>query len=281
MTDIDDKNVEASALCEQMENLNIVDQDAAENTVLGNTAILEGHANFNVTTKLEELASRIGEIEMKLELGNVIDHDFEAYRLAREQNSKYVSHHSFTVGFLRAELYDTKNAAWRMFRYLRIKLDLFGIDKLTQDILIDDLGEDGKRYLARGGLQVLPQRDTSGRRVVFGTGVLNGSGNASDVIGAVSVPCGVCILTCFYLIDSLDSNPAFRFPAFFGSNVPLIYSFLNRERPTFISGRLLVKTTPRKAGSRALPGFFGEFINLRCRTWPLRKPFVKYGLLHH
>ena len=116
------------------------------------------------------------------------DDGFEAYKVAREINPEYVKHPLFTKGFLRAEDYHTEKAARRIFTYLRIKLELFGRDKLTRDILLDDLGEDGRAYLESGALQILPKRDTSGRRVIFGVGRLNGKGTPRQVLSAVSVP---------------------------------------------------------------------------------------------
>lgn len=184
---------EAEALQEEMQRLNLRERHAADQTVLGNSAEgirIDGHysdvvdetTQVNLFRELEETIQRIW-----FEIGNARNPQFEAYRLARHQNTNYVTHPSFTIGFLRAERYNTEKAAYRMFTYLKIKLDLFGAAKLTQDILIDDLGEDGRGYLARGGLQVLPRRDSSGRRVVFGTGVLKGSSDASAIESAVGV----------------------------------------------------------------------------------------------
>eukprot|EP00531_Pseudo-nitzschia_arenysensis_P014817 CAMPEP_0116133752 /NCGR_PEP_ID=MMETSP0329-20121206/10274_1 /TAXON_ID=697910 /ORGANISM="Pseudo-nitzschia arenysensis, Strain B593" /LENGTH=642 /DNA_ID=CAMNT_0003628405 /DNA_START=170 /DNA_END=2098 /DNA_ORIENTATION=+ len=181
---------EAEALQEEMQKLNLRERHAADQTVLGNSAEgirIDGHysdvvdetTQVNLFRELEETIQRI-----RLNIGIASNPQFQAYSLARHQNTNYVTHPSFTIGFLRAERYNTEKAAYRMFTYLKIKLDLFGAAKLTQDILIDDLGEDGRGYLARGGLQVLPRRDSSGRRVVFGTGVLKGSSDASAIESA-------------------------------------------------------------------------------------------------
>ena len=208
---------EEEALNEEMQKLNVDEQIEADQIVLGNSAV-----GINLLASMSDVYEETKELKLKfMELANTINRieseiananntlfdtskleQFKAYKLAREQNATYVSHPVFTVGFLRAEHYNTEKAAYRMFRYLKIKLDLFGEEKLTQDIILDDLGDDGKRYLERGGLQVLPKRDAAGRRVVFGTGVLNGSSKASDIESAVgintSVLCVPCVMTiCF------------------------------------------------------------------------------------
>jgi len=190
---------EEEALNEEMQKLNIHERIEADRTIVGNSTVgINLQASISdvyeephqLNLKFRELANTIDRIESEIGNANSTQFDtskleqFKAYTLAREQNATYVSHPVFTIGFLRAEQYDAEKAAYRMFRYLKIKLDLFGVEKLTQDILLDDLGDDGKRYLERGGLQVLPKRDAAGRRVVFGTGVLNGSSKASDIESA-------------------------------------------------------------------------------------------------
>ncbi len=191
---------ETAALEEEMQGLNLFERREADQTVLGNIAagiridgyysdVFDPTIQRNLFRELEETINRI-----ESEIGNASNPQFEAYKLARDQNAAYVKHPAFTIGFLRAELYVVEKAAYRMFRYLKIKLDLFGEEKLTQDILIDDLGEDAKRYLERGGLQVLPKRDSSGRRVVFGTGLLNGSSDASAIDSAVGISWNVRVV---------------------------------------------------------------------------------------
>jgi len=83
-------------------------------------------------------------------IGNSSKPGLEAYRVARKQDETYVTNPNFTIGFLRAEHYDVKKAAWRMFRHLKIKRELFGDEKLARDILLDDLGEKGKEILEKG-----------------------------------------------------------------------------------------------------------------------------------
>jgi hypothetical protein len=66
---------------------------------------------------------------------------------------------NFRLSFLRAEQFDAKKAAERIFNHFEEKLDLFGPEKLTRDILIQDLDEETTECLECGRMQLLPQRD--------------------------------------------------------------------------------------------------------------------------
>ena len=47
------------------------------------------------------------------------------------------------------------------------KRNLFGEEKLAKTIELEDLSEDDKKSMATGAVQILPQRDSSGRAVVI------------------------------------------------------------------------------------------------------------------
>ena len=69
--------------------------------------------------------------------------------------------------FLRAELYNPSLAVERMIRYFDFKCELFGDDKLVEQITISDLSQEDIQSI-RGGYQVLlPCTDPSGRPVIF------------------------------------------------------------------------------------------------------------------
>ena len=67
--------------------------------------------------------------------------------------------------FLRAESFDPCNAASRMVRFFDEKCELFGADKLTKDITLEDLDPDDIITLENGFYQVLPEKDCAGRKV--------------------------------------------------------------------------------------------------------------------
>lgn len=177
----------------EMEKLDPNEQKEAEMTVLGYSATAIGilnrlskgpdnaenhfgglpeHPRF-LSLKFGELDVQIKKIEgFEVDVSSRSgrrkrDPDFEAYKLAREQDPKFIDHPLFKISFLRADRYNARKAAKRLLRYLREKLELFGRDKLTRDIFLDDLGAGGKKYLECNGLQVLPKRDNAGRKIVF------------------------------------------------------------------------------------------------------------------
>jgi hypothetical protein len=89
-----------------------------------------------------------------------------AYDLASSMSKEYTSSKSMRLMFLRAESYDPYNAASRMVRFFDEKYELFGADKLTKDISLDDLDPDDIAALERGFYQVLPEKDCAGRKVL-------------------------------------------------------------------------------------------------------------------
>ena len=91
--------------------------------------------------------------------------DTYAYRIAMEQNHAYVEDRNFRLMFLRAEKYNSQEAAERMLRFFTLKLRLFGKDLLSKDILYQDLPEDDILVLKTGFLQFCPLRDRAGRKV--------------------------------------------------------------------------------------------------------------------
>jgi hypothetical protein len=89
----------------------------------------------------------------------------EAYETARSTNPEYVQDEKFLLKFLRADLFDAKKTALRLVRHFQAKLDLFGRDKLTRNIIQDDLDEDSMKALYSGLTQSMPFRDRAGRTI--------------------------------------------------------------------------------------------------------------------
>ena len=89
-----------------------------------------------------------------------------AYDLASSISKEYTSSKERKLMFLRAESFDPCNAASRMVRFFNEKYEMFGADKLTKDITLDDLDPDDIAALERGFFQVLPEKDRAGRKVL-------------------------------------------------------------------------------------------------------------------
>ncbi len=78
----------------------------------------------------------------------------------------HVLKEEYRLRFLRTTIYDVKKAAIRYCRWLDLLVDYFGEAALTRPIYLTDLDEDSNLLLREGGIQLLPGRDRSGRRVI-------------------------------------------------------------------------------------------------------------------
>jgi len=82
-------------------------------------------------------------------------------------NNRYVNDRSFPLMFLRCEFFDVKRAAMRMVRHLDFCLEIFDNNKelLRRPIRLTDLRPRAMKLLRSGCLQLIPVRDSAGRRV--------------------------------------------------------------------------------------------------------------------
>ena len=87
------------------------------------------------------------------------------YETAEVVDPSYVRDRDFRVMFLRGSRYDVKEAAEQMLKFFEVKTNLFGMEKLTEDITIEDLDEDDLACLNTGWLQ-FAGKDRPGR-VIF------------------------------------------------------------------------------------------------------------------
>lgn len=95
-----------------------------------------------------------------------------AYETAKAMDQAFATDKAFQMKFLRANKYDPKKATDQIIRFLKMKLDLFGIEKLTKVITLEDLDENDMDCLRNGSFQVLPCKDMAGRPIIFGMTVL-------------------------------------------------------------------------------------------------------------
>lgn len=90
-----------------------------------------------------------------------------SYELAESLSPEYVHDSDFRLMFIRADFYVTKAAAERMIKFFDFKKRLFGEDKLSREITLDDFDEDGMGVMKSGYAQISPYKDMSGRPIVF------------------------------------------------------------------------------------------------------------------
>mmetsp|Transcript_44786 Transcript_44786/g.108194 ORF Transcript_44786/g.108194 Transcript_44786/m.108194 type:complete len:553 (-) Transcript_44786:12-1670(-) len=90
-----------------------------------------------------------------------------AFAFAESLNRDFCQNYDFRMMFLRANRYDPKVAAKQIIKFLDIKLELFGLEKLTEEITLKDLTLEDKQDLLAGSMQLLPFTDRAGRRIVL------------------------------------------------------------------------------------------------------------------
>ena len=89
------------------------------------------------------------------------------YLRALRINSTYVSSSDFRLRFLRAEFFDVHKAILRFCKCLNVLVQYFGEVSLLRQIFLSDLSKNERKLLKEGELQLLPSRDSLGRRILF------------------------------------------------------------------------------------------------------------------
>eukprot|EP00339_Tiarina_fusa_P022023 CAMPEP_0117058670 /NCGR_PEP_ID=MMETSP0472-20121206/40758_1 /TAXON_ID=693140 ORGANISM="Tiarina fusus, Strain LIS" /NCGR_SAMPLE_ID=MMETSP0472 /ASSEMBLY_ACC=CAM_ASM_000603 /LENGTH=620 /DNA_ID=CAMNT_0004776087 /DNA_START=53 /DNA_END=1915 /DNA_ORIENTATION=- len=92
------------------------------------------------------------------------DESSAAYKLALRQNALYV--HKIKELCLRADNYDGNQAASRLVSFFTFKKRLFGAEKLTTDIVLDDMEAQDMEALKSGKVMLLQRRDREGRAII-------------------------------------------------------------------------------------------------------------------
>jgi hypothetical protein len=124
---------------------------------------VHGVADSQVEETPELIDQRLNLLEQEIQLIK----KRTAYDRALFLSPKYVLDREFRLMFLRSELFDARKAANRLVRFFESKKELWGDDKIARPITLDDFDEDGLALLKHGAIQVLPEKDQSGRSVFF------------------------------------------------------------------------------------------------------------------
>ncbi|CAJ1932631.1 unnamed protein product [Cylindrotheca closterium] len=86
---------------------------------------------------------------------------------AEAKNPSSVHRRDFKMAFIRGNRNDPKSAAEQMIRYYDLKQKLFGQEKLTRDITLQDLNEEDMESLMAGHVQLGSAPDRSGRSIAW------------------------------------------------------------------------------------------------------------------
>jgi hypothetical protein len=142
-------------LAKEMNQLSVEEREEVLEDIHGIARVVDEPQEF-IETCLALLEKELTNISSKV-----------AYDLAYFTSKEYTSSNKIRLMFLRAESFDPYNAASRMVRFFEEKYALFGADKLTKDIVLADLDPDDIVALENGLYQVLPEKDSAGRKVFF------------------------------------------------------------------------------------------------------------------
>eukprot|EP00980_Cylindrotheca_fusiformis_P030013 scaffold24188_cov98-Cylindrotheca_fusiformis.AAC.1 len=89
------------------------------------------------------------------------------YKIALQQNRKYVEGEAFRLKFLRCNMFKIKSSVSQMMKFLQYKAKYFGINKLGRDIFLSDLTNEDRDLLQSGFFHVQQCKDRCGRNVVW------------------------------------------------------------------------------------------------------------------
>jgi hypothetical protein len=153
----------AALLAQELHKLSFQDREKAFSDVHGVSDVVEETPDF-VAERLAGLESALASIDS--EPASMDNKNKSVYNFAKEQDESYVKALDFQLKFLRADNFNPAKAAARMIKYLEAKQKLFGPDKVTHNITLDDFSDEDVQ-VARSGLgSLLPLRDRAGRLVL-------------------------------------------------------------------------------------------------------------------
>ncbi|CAJ1936553.1 unnamed protein product [Cylindrotheca closterium] len=104
------------------------------------------------------------------------------YEMAFNQNRAYVEDPTFRLRFLRAKLYNVREAVRKMMLLLECKAKFFGHDKVARDITLDDLSEEDKQLMLSGLYHIQDGRDQNGRLILHFFGKMLSRCRADNLI---------------------------------------------------------------------------------------------------
>eukprot|EP00934_Nitzschia_sp_Nitz4_P003942 Nitzschia sp. Nitz4//scaffold85_size83877//73797//75371//NITZ4_005241-RA/size83877-augustus-gene-0.155-mRNA-1//1//CDS//3329559173//3932//frame0 len=115
---------------------------------------------------MEKLMAFETELE-QLRMGEHHRQSLEAFMNAEQRSKSFVDNPTFRLSFLRTRDWDVSEAVACFARHFDLKQYLFGDEKLTKMISVDDLRLEDMKVFREGNFQILPTRDRAGRAVVI------------------------------------------------------------------------------------------------------------------
>ena len=141
-------------LSNELKSLTFQDRNAIQEELHGVGSLARQESKEMIELSLQRLNDAINDIPNK-----------PAYDISQTYPDTYVNTTNFRLIFLRAELFNEISAAKRMVKFLEMIREYYGDFALRRPIRMDDLGKEELDLCKKGGFQILPCRDRSGRKV--------------------------------------------------------------------------------------------------------------------
>jgi hypothetical protein len=154
----------AALLAQELYNLSFQEREQVFSDVHGVSDVVEETPEF--------VAGHLAELESAL--ASIAGDSKPAYDQAKQQDPEFVSNRDFRLKFLRADNFDPPKAAQRMIKYLDAKLGIFGPERLTKKITLNDFTKEDLLVAQSGLGSILRLRDRAGRLVMCWMSMLRG-----------------------------------------------------------------------------------------------------------
>jgi hypothetical protein len=151
-----DDHVIETGLAEEMNALTVAEREQVYDEIHGVADVIEETPQF-VSTSLFKMREELARLPRRSRI--ILDR-------AVFLKPGIVIDDRFHMMFLRACRFDPKEAAHKMSRFFVHKLELFGDEKLVQDITLDDLGEYEMQHMYDGVIQ-FPRINDRGMRAQY------------------------------------------------------------------------------------------------------------------
>ena len=145
---------EVTLLCKELNEMSIIEREQVYEEIHGVDEEIRETPEM-MATALMDMEVQISKIKQK-----------PAYEMALQMDPNYVNDGNLRIMFLRSDYWNPNKAAQKLVQHFEYKLDLWGRDKLCKSITLEDLDDETTRTINSGGMQILPQRDKSGRPVI-------------------------------------------------------------------------------------------------------------------
>mmetsp|Transcript_2964 Transcript_2964/g.8307 ORF Transcript_2964/g.8307 Transcript_2964/m.8307 type:complete len:581 (-) Transcript_2964:82-1824(-) len=220
---------EAEALiAKEMDNLSINEREMVYEDIHGVSQATEEKEEF-VRSCLGELDREISKVRLKSE-----------YDKAIFLNPGYVKDANFRLMFLRSDMFNAHKAAKRMVEHFRIKLELFGMQKLSKRIHWTDLSEDDQATYATGAIQMFPScKDRSGRALFYNIYMYRADKSISNLLRAY----WYCIMTCVQDDVETQRKGAVAISYTIGCPMSTFYSQMAKQSKHVIVNGIPVRVT--------------------------------------